>query len=378
MSDQPPNSTFEIVGNFHLHTDHSDGTGTHQQVAMAAAQAGLDVIICTDHNVWVSGQEGWYTHPETGKQTLLLMGEEVHDPRRSPQVNHYLCLGVSRGVSQYAPQPQALINAVNRDGGVGFIAHPIERSAPLFNESALPWVDWDVTGFTGIELWNYMSEFKAFLYSKPSAFLAAFFPGLFITGPFPETLTLWDSLLRNGDQVVAIGGADAHAKVYSLSDLSNRLPRVKRAVFPYEYLFKAVNTHLLLDIPLSRDLASAGAQVLSALRAGHAFVAYDLAGASRGFRFTATCRHPGGRGQITASMGDELHLDGPVTLRVTSPLPASLRLLKDGRQVAQVRGRELTYETNEPGIFRVEAYRRYRIKRRGWIFSNPIYVRGES
>jgi hypothetical protein len=237
-------------------------------------------------------------------------------------------------------------------------------------------VDWDVIGFTGIELWNYMSEFKAFLSSKPSAFLAAFFPSLFITGPFPETLTLWNNLLCNGGKVVAIGGADAHAKVYSLGDLSNRLPLVKRAVFPYEYLFKAVNTHLLLDVPLSRDLASARAQVLSALRAGHAFVAYDLAGASRGFRFTATRRCPGGHGQIAASMGDEVHLDGSVTLRVTSPLPADLRLLKDGREVAWVWGRELTYETNEPGIFRVEAYRRYRIKRRGWIFSNPIYVRG--
>jgi hypothetical protein len=75
-------------------------------------------------------------------------------------------------------------------------------------------------------------------------------------------------------------------------------------------------------------------------------------------------------------MGDEISLNsGRITLRATSPLPASLRLLKDGREVTRVRGKELAYETQEPGVYRVEAYRRYRLKLRAWIFSNPIYVR---
>lgn len=363
MSDQVTNSQFEISGNFHMHTHYSDGVGSHRDLAMAAARAGLDVIVVTDHNVWVQGKEGWYAHPETDKEVLLLMGEEVHDEGRSPQVNHYLCLGVEREVCQYAPRPQDLIYAVRQHGGVGFIAHPIERAAPLFNEPEIPWVDWGVTGFAGIELWNYMSEFKGLLSSKPAAVFAAFFPSLLITGPFPETLALWDDLLHNGGKAVAIGGADAHANVYSLGPL-------RRPVFPYDYLFRAVNVHLLLDTPLSRDVTSAKAQVLDALRAGHAFVAYDLAGDARGFHFTATSR------QGTVSMGDEMCPNGPVTLHVASPLPAGLRLLKDGCEVARVRGRVLTYETNEPGVFRVEAYRRYRIKPRGWVFSNPIYIRG--
>jgi predicted metal-dependent phosphoesterase TrpH len=116
-------SKFEIVGNFHLHTHHSDGVGSHRQVAQAAAQAGLDVIVYTDHNVWVANKEGWYAHPETGQEVLMLMGEEVHDKTRSPQVNHYLCLGVDGELRKYAPQPQALIDAVDACDGVGFIAH---------------------------------------------------------------------------------------------------------------------------------------------------------------------------------------------------------------------------------------------------------------
>ena len=355
---------FEIVGNFHVHTDHSDGTGTHQEVARAAAQAGLDVIVFTDHNRRVAGQEGWYIHPETGKQVLLLMGEEVHAPGRS-SMNHYLCLGVDQELRQHAPRPQDLINAVNRNAGVGFIAHPIERpaSASLYHEAEIPWTDWEVNGFTGIELWNYMSEFKGFVTSSSAAVFAAFFPSTQISGPLLETLALWDSLLGNGQRVVAIGGADAHANVYSLGP-------IKRSVFPYQYLFRAVNTHLLLDTPLSDDLIMAKSQVLDALRAGQAFVAYDLAGTSRGFRFTATCQ------EGNASMGDEIRTNGPVALRVRSPLPAVLRLLKDGEMIVQAWGQELVYEANEPGVYRVEAYHRYRLKRRGWVFTNPIYIRG--
>lgn len=353
----------ELVGNLHLHTQHSDGTGTHQEIAWAAAQAGLDLIICTDHNRWVPGKEGWYTHPETGQEVLLLMGEEVHDTTRSPQANHYLCLGVDREMGEYAARPQALIDAVRQNGGVGFIAHPLERSAPLYDEPELPWVDWEVSGYTGIELWNYMSEFKSYLSSRPMAVLAAFFPSLFISGPLKETLALWDKLLSKGQEVVAIGGADAHANVYSLGPL-------RRAVFPYQYLFRAVNTHLLLDAAaLSQDLAAAKVQVLNALRGGRAFVAYDLAGDSRGFRFMAS------NGERNVVMGGEIHLGEPITLHVTSPLKADLRLLKDGQQVAHSRGLELTHQTTAPGVYRVEAYRPYRLKHRAWVFSNPIYVR---
>ena len=75
-------------------------------------------------------------------------------------------------------------------------------------------------------------------------------------------------------------------------------------------------------------------------------------------------------------MGDEIHLGGRVRLSVSSPLVADLRLLKDGHEVARARGRALSFETEEPGVYRVEAYRRYRLKRRAWVFSNPIYVRG--
>ncbi len=101
-------------------------------------------------------------------------------------------------------------------------------------------------------------------------------------------------------------------------------------------------------------------------------------------RVDSALRQPGATEQL--AMGDEIHLNGTLRLDVTLPLPAHVRLLKDGHEVASLRnGRQLTFETNEPGVFRVEAHRSYHlawteraIRRRPWIFSNPIYVRRAS
>ena len=34
-----------------------------------------------------------------------------------------------------------------------------------------------------------------------------------------------------------------------------------------------------------------------------------------------------------------------------------------------------THITTEPGAYRVETYIQYMGRKRGWIFSNPIYIR---
>jgi hypothetical protein len=66
---------------------------------------------------------------------------------------------------------------------------------------------------------------------------------------------------------------------------------------------------------------------------------------------------------------------GRRTLRARAPLPARLRLLRDGGEIAGAEGTELEQEVEEPGVYRVEAYRRARGRERTWIVSNPIYLR---
>lgn len=349
-------SIYEYAGNPHVHTPYSDGEALHAEVAQAAARAGLNFVIVTDHNVWVNGCEGYYG------QVLLLVGEELHDVRHRPQANHLLAYKAEAELAPLATDPQRLIDEVNRRGGVCYLAHPFEYPSPISPElDAIPWVDWDVERYAGLEIWNYMSEFKALARNRLAGVLYAYFPALGIAGPFRATLRQWDQLLSRGRRVSAIGGADAHGNSYSMGGL-------RRTVFPYEYLFRCVNTHILTDRPFNGRLEHDKSLVYDALRAGHAWVGYDLLAPTGGFRFYARSM------TNQAMMGDELVRTGATIFEVHTPRSADIRLVLNGRTVARVRGNHLKHTTAQPGAYRAEVYRNYRWGRRGWIFSNPVYV----
>ena len=351
----------ELVINLHIHTTYSDGSGTHRDVARAALKAGLDAVIVTDHNVWVQGVEGY--HREGRQRVLVLIGEEIHDQDREPQKNHLLVFGAERELSPLADDPQHLIDQVRKAEGLAFIAHPIDPALPAFNEDDISWVDWQVYGYTGLELWNGFSELKTVIKSKLGGLLYAYFPAAIARGPLLETLRLWDELLARGQPVVAIGGSDAHASHMSMGPL-------RRIIFPYEFHFSAINTHLFIPEPLTGDPSTDRRMILEALAAGHAFVGYDLPATTRGFRFTAQGK------EKTAIMGDEIPAAGGVTLQARLPQRGECRLIKDGQVIQTWSQREVcAHITTEPGIYRVEVYRRYLGRRRGWIFSNPIYVK---
>ncbi len=351
----------ELIVNLHMHTFYSDGHVSHEQIAQAAQHAGLDVVIVTDHNVWVNGPEGYYKNK--GKQVLLLVGEEIHDQARDPQKNHLLVFGAGRELAALAANPQLLLDGVRQAGGLAFLAHPVDPAAPAVGESDISWVDWGVQGFTGLELWNAMSEFKSLLKSKLNALYYAFNPRAIARGPFPEALQRWDELLNQGRKIVAIGGSDAHA-------LPAHLGPLHRTLFPYEFHFRAINTHLLVPQSLGGDLVDDRRLVMDAFRQGHAFIGYDLPAPTRGFRFI------GQGSESTAQMGDEISARNGVTLQIHLPIRTDCRLLRNGKPIKAWRRQEnCTYITSDPGVYRAEAYIQYLGARRGWIFSNPIYLR---
>jgi len=351
----------EIVVNLHMHTRYSDGSGAHKDLAQAAMQTGLDAIIVTDHNVLVQGVEGYYRSGP--RRVLLLVGQEVHDQTRDPQKNHLLVFNANRDLATFAHDPQRLVDAVREAQGMSFIAHPRDDEAQAFKEGDISWEAWDVTGFTGLELWNGLSEFKTYLKSKLHGIFYAYNPQFIGHGPYPEVLRKWDELTLTGVRIVAIGGSDAHAWPHSLGPLS-------RVIFPYEFHFKAVNTHLFISEPLTGDIAADRRLVYEAFENGRCFVGYDLPASTKGFRFSAQGR------EANAIMGEEIPAKGGVTLQIRLPESAQCRLLKDG-QVIQTwkRSQNCTYITTEPGVYRVEVRRRYLGRKVGWIFSNPIYVR---
>jgi len=352
----------ELVTNLHMHTTYSDGTAIHAGIAREALKSGiLDVVIVTDHNVYVQDVERYYE--EGSRKVLLLVGEEIHDQARDPQKNHLLVFNTNRELSTFAPNPQVLIDQVNRAGGLSFLAHPVDPALPLFNQTDISWDNWEVQRYTGIELWNGFSEFKTIVRSRLDAVKLAFMPELLAHHPIPELLEHWDRLLAEGQKVVAIGGSDAHA-------LSQSLGPLKKEIFPYEYHFRSINTHLITQQGLTGDLIADKKMVYDALGKGNCFIGYDMPAPTTGFRFTAQ-----GRDQ-NAIMGDELISTESITLQIRVPFPAEVRLIRNGEVIESWDRREVcTYTTRAPGAYRVEAYINFINKRRGWIYSNPIYYR---
>ncbi len=378
----------EYYGNIHMHTTHSDGSGSFDELIAGAVAGGLDFVFVTDHNVLVREEEEGY---RCG--VLTLVGQEVHDTEREVPGNHLLCLGVETDVSDQAKDPQQLIDAVRQQNALAFLAHPIEQGTELFSNT-YPWHNWEVTGYRGVELWNFLSSFRGFTTSYARAMLVAFFPRLFTAGPLPEMLSKWDDLTLERP-VVALGGTDVHAVVYRKGPISRRFMN-------YEECAKALNTHVLTTVPFrgqpeggDTDFRHQNVQhdrelILDGLRRGHCWIGYDLAGPTKGFRFWAEAesgasergQQDGPTGSGTGShpvaiMGDSAALprDQGLRLHVHTPDHAQVRLLRNGRVVAHGYTNVLYYDVRDPGVYRVEAWKQRWGKLRGWIFSNPIYVR---
>ncbi|HQE91235.1 MAG TPA: CehA/McbA family metallohydrolase [Anaerolineae bacterium] len=347
----------EYVGNPHVHSIYSDGAAWHKEIAAAAATAGLNFVIVTDHNIYAEGLEGYYG------RTLLLVGEEVHNVCRHPPANHLLVYGTEQEIAPYSfGSTQTLIQTVHARGGFCYIAHPLDRHSPLKPDwRATPWVDWPPAGVTGIEVWDYMSEFKGLLWARPIAAIYARRPEWGIRGPHKATLRLWDELLRDGQRLAALGGANAHGD-------SAKWRLFGHAGLSYNYLFHGVNTHLLTQSPLSGETASDKALIYEALRAGRTWVGYDLPSSTRGFRFVARS------GAAQATMGEELRRLGASNIEIDLPAPGEIHLLRDGKPILRARGTQLRHTSVEPGIYRVEVYRQFQGRKVGWIFSSPIYI----
>jgi hypothetical protein len=347
-----------LRGNLHIHTTSSDGAASHEEVGRIAAKAGLDFIVITDHNRFLPQHEGWI------ERTLVLVGEEVHDPNRKPQSSHLLCFQIREDVAPHAAGPQAVIDAVSAQGGFTFLAHPFERDAPEFlREPNISWRDWDVQNFTGIELWNQMSEFKSVTTGRFSALMNGLFPKQMSLGPLERTLTLWDEMIATRMQrIVAIGGVDAHQFRYILGPFSIVL-------YPYLHHFRSVITHILNPKPLSGSFPDDRNMIVQSLKQGHCFVAYDLPAPTDGFKFTVN----NDDGQFI--MGDEVEVKRGLTFQIRLPQRTLCRLLKDGKIIKEWPDRDVcTHLTTERGVYRVEAFMPYKGKLRGWIFSNPIYA----
>ncbi len=350
-------SLIDHVGAIHLHSAYSfDGRAPVAEIIAAANRCGLEFLLLTDHGTLRARAEGW-----EGWQggTLVVVGEEV-----APRFNHLLAFGLGESIMPATDPPevapQTYLDRVQAAGGISFIAHPDHEGAPLFHVKHYPWTDWSVTGYTGLGIWDFMTDWQSGLSGYIRAVLSYLFPALFLAGPSPVTLARWDRLGQER-RVVGIGELDNH-------DSLVRFGGLPLAVFPFARVFRMVRTHILTAGALSGNSRADIAVLLDALRNGRAYVALDHYRSSSGFSVLLTEE---GR---WATMGDQFILDRSADLRVSVPHEASIRIVRNGALLHQEWGRDISVPVCEPGVYRIEADLKIFGRRRPWIFSNPIFV----
>jgi arylformamidase len=112
--------------------------------------------------------------------------------------------------------------------------------------------------------------------------------------------------------------------------------------------------------------------VLESLRQGHAYVAHDWLCDPTGFRFIADNNF--GVFEMGDSVGTGL-LAGQTRITATVPVPAQLKLIRNGQTILEVTDSKLEYVVKESGTYRLEAWLTADGESRPWIFSNPLYFR---
>lgn len=355
MNGLTPPERFVVSGAIHCHSTYSDGMEPVPVIAEAANQAGLSYLLMTDHDTLAPLHE---LGEQWVNQTLLLFGVEI-----TPRQNHYLAYGVTQPISPHLP-PQGYTEAVAEQGGIGFLAHPFEYGSRPLGQNSYPWEDWQVTQYTGVEIWNYFSQWIGACRDPWCTARSLVDWRWAVRAPYPDTLARWDQLGRTR-RVVGIGGLDAHGIKRSVLGRSV-------TIHPYLRAFRTIRTHLLLPQPFSGKVGTDRLVVMEALREGRCFIANHEEGDPAGFTFL------GHRKDQWVEMGQEIHLDGPGQLFLSTRVPYQhqgkplMRILKDGQPIAETQDCDLQVWDQGPGVYRVEVWR----GRRGWIFSNPIYVRG--
>lgn len=339
----------------HVHSSFSDGRGTVADIMAAAGATGADVVWLTDHDTQAARQdpgEGYWG------SALLLVGLEV-----TPAQNHYLALGGTGVPDRRLPFAEFTAEAAAQ-GHLGFVAHPDDPGNPVLKLPSYRWADRQGDAYTGLEIWNHLSQWMRSVRGLASGIGALRHPYRGSERPTAATLSLWDQLGQRR-RVVGVAGVDAHAVVLGR-------PPLGIVVFPYRVSFQTVRTHALTRAPVSggADWRADRALVLEALSAGRVqCLSGQGGGFPKGFRFWAS------RGEEVWAMGEEVPWQPGMALRVESPCPVQLAVLCDGTRVAQHEGVAWVGAADRPGVWRVEAARRCGRHWLPFVVTNPVYLR---
>lgn len=349
-------------GAFHVHTDLSgDATSSLEEIAAAAARAGLDFLVVADHTRALGSrarhEPGWYG------DVLVLVGEEI-----STTAGHLVVLDIAPHAYTLGPTPRLAFTDIAELGGTPIIAHPAGGEAS-WRGGWGPAAGAEVVSFYSALVGASGAELLRALLAYPVNPLAA--GARVLRAPSPAIDT-WDRAISLSDNAVvrriaAVGAVDAHG------------PRWL-GMPSYEAAFGSLHTVVWLEEPPRPDPDSARVQMrrlVDALVGGRSAVVQSAVGEAPGFFFLAersngALAHPGGTGrwrEETWTLRAGLGAAGPYRIA----------LLRDGRPVSRAQGGAVVFEADAPGTYRAEVYRvgdgaEPAPGEPPWILSNPIYL----
>ncbi|MDP3716874.1 MAG: PHP domain-containing protein [Acidobacteriota bacterium] len=347
-------------GAYHIHSDRSDGSGSVDDIAAAAARAGLQFIVITDHGDGTRQPDA----PQYRHGVLVIDAVELNTAS-----GHLVALGMPAAPYPFAGAAADVLEDVRRLGGVGIAAHP-DSPRP-----ALRWSAWEVEP-DGLEWLNADSGWR----DEPGLALARAVLSYGIR-PAPAMAALLDrpaDLLARWDSagatrpMPALAAADAHARLGFRQESDPDVSTIHVRLPGYEATFRTFSNHAVLNQPLTGDAHADAVDVLRALKFGRTFTVIDALATPGALDFTATAA------QRTTGVGDSIPIHGRVSLRarLSGPPGTTLQLLRNGVVVGSTTKDELVLETREPGVYRIEAYTAGApgLPPIPWVLSNPIYV----
>ena len=353
-----------VRGLLHVHSRLSDGMGTADEIAAAAARAGLKFIVLTDHGDGTRRPEP----PAYREGVLVLDGVEI-----STRGGHYVAIGLPQSPYALGGDPADVVEDVRRMHGFGIVAHPDSPKAEL------RWADWSAP-FDGIELINPDTSWRVratgdgyggkwllmwSLLAYPTR------PAEAITQLLTDTRSLsdrWTAMLADR-KVVAVAGADAHAKLQFV-DRDPGDNRFSVSIPSYTASFESLSVHIRPSTPFSGDAQADAGRLIDGLRAGAVFVAVDGWASPAAFEFSATS------GPTRSIEGGTIEPSAPVLLHVRSNAPTGFRTIVRKGLDTLVERTDTAFDVpvgQDAATYSVEI-RRDAASGPAWVISNPIYV----
>jgi hypothetical protein len=378
---------------FHAHAGDSDHTGgTLTEILAGARAAGVDAIFLADHHrpprdfmdSWRGVHDGvLFVRGAEARGVLLLPEHSIAGEMDAPIDELIAAASAGSGLvllSHVEERPEHPLDGLH--GMEIYNRHADAKDEGASMRDLLGWMlDPDHSARLRRSLERYPDEVFASQYDYPALYLEKWdregrhrrvvavaandchHNQVFLVKKLDAETALLGTVVDEDDEMQRVTAADAPRLGELLAGAAAGSVVARFDFDPYERAMRDVSTHLLAQEQSERALREA-------LRSGRSYVSHDWLADPTGFWFGA--RDAAGR---RVAMGAEVPHEPGLRLEARTPIPARLRLLRDGETLEVAHGERLEAEVEGPGVYRLEAWLPIGGEQRVWIYSSPIYVR---